>query len=141
VGSGLYSCVYRADSIGKVYLLKELRVKLNQDFGMAVETILYLKKKGNADYIQSKEIARELKFSVGYLQKVIQSMSKRGILECKRGRIGGVKIRANVITLLDLWETTCGQLEFTDPPLPLMKKPLKALSDALQQIVIFKYNK
>jgi len=116
-------------------------VRLNQDFGMAVETVLYLKRRASTDYIQSKQIAKELRFSVGYLQKVIQTLSKRGIIECKRGRIGGVKMRANVVTLLDLWEATCGQLESVDPPLPLMKKPLKALHDAMLRVVIYKHGK
>jgi DNA-binding IscR family transcriptional regulator len=118
--------------------LKEILVKFNQDFGMAVETILYLKKRNSDDYLQSKEIAKALKFSVGYLQKVIQTLSKRGIIECKRGRIGGVRMRADTVTLLDVWEATCGQLEFAGPPLAQMKKPLKALHDAMKQVIICK---
>jgi len=113
-------------------------VKLNQDFGMAVETIVFLKKRKNNDYIQAGEVAKALKFSVGYLQKVIQALGKHGIVECKRGRIGGVRLRAKVITLLDLWKVTCGGLDFTDPPMPIMKKPLKAFSDSLSKIVIYK---
>lgn len=116
-------------------------MKLNQDFGMAVGTILYLKKKRAADYVQSKEIAKALKFSVGYLQKVIQALSKRGIIECKRGRIGGVRMRANVVTLLDLWEATCGQLEFTDPQLALMRQPLRTFRDSMKQVVIYRADK
>lgn len=113
-------------------------MKLNQDFGMAVETVLYLGKKKNANYIQAGAIAKALNFSVGYLQKVIQSLGRHGIVECKRGRIGGVKIGRKVITMLDIWEATCGGLDFTDPPLALMNKPLKAFADALKEIIIYK---
>ena len=105
---------------------------------MAVETIVFLKKRKNNDYIQAGEVAKALKFSVGYLQKVIQALGKHGIVECKRGRIGGVRLRAKVITLLDLWKVTCGGLDFTDPPMPIMKEPLKAFSDSLSKIVIYK---
>jgi DNA-binding IscR family transcriptional regulator len=113
-------------------------MKLNQDFGMSVETILFLKESKSTSFIQAKEIAKALNFSLGYLQKVIQTLSRYGILECKRGRIGGVKIRANTITLLDLWKASCGGLEFTDPPLAVMENPLKAFREALSKVVIYK---
>ncbi len=115
-------------------------MKINQDFGMSVETILFLKKRKTTDYLQASEIAKALDFSVGYLQKVIQMLSKQGIVECKRGRIGGVRIRAKVITLLDLWKATCGGLDYTDPALAVMKKPLKAFSDSMSKVVIYRKN-
>jgi DNA-binding IscR family transcriptional regulator len=105
---------------------------------MSIETILYLKEKNTTDFIQAAEIAKSLSFSVGYLQKVIQMLSKHGILESKRGRIGGVRLRAKVITLLDLWKATCGELEFTDPALTIMEKPLKAFADTMKKVVIYK---
>jgi DNA-binding IscR family transcriptional regulator len=111
-------------------------MKLNHDFAMSVETILYLKDRETNDFIQAKEIAKALNFSVGYLQKVMQTLSRHGILECKRGRIGGARIRAKVVTLLDLWQATSGGLEFTSPPLAVMEKPLKAFRDTLSKIVI-----
>jgi len=116
-------------------------VKLNQDFAMSVETILYLKQRKTADFIQAKEIAKALNFSVGYLQKVVQTLSRHGIVECKRGRIGGVRIRAKVVTLLDLWKAACGGLGFTDPPLAVMDKPLKAFSDTLSKVVLYRKSK
>jgi len=112
-------------------------VKLNQDFGMAVETVVYLGKKKDTKYIQAGEIAKALKFSVGYLQKVIQNLGRRGIVECKRGRIGGARIGPKTVTLLDIWEATCGGLDFTDPPLAMMNKPLKAFAAALRKIVVY----
>jgi DNA-binding IscR family transcriptional regulator len=113
-------------------------MKLNHDFAMSVETILYLKEREPNDFIQAKEIAKTLNFSVGYLQKVVQTLSRHGILECKRGRIGGVKLRAKIVTLLDLWQATCGGLEFTSPPLAVMEKPLKAFRESLSKVVICK---
>ena len=111
-------------------------MKLNHDFAMSVETILYLKDRESNGFIQAKEIAKALNFSVGYLQKVMQTLSRHGILECKRGRIGGARIRAKVVTLLDLWQATSGGLEFTSPPLSAMTKPLKAFKDSLSKVVI-----
>jgi DNA-binding IscR family transcriptional regulator len=105
---------------------------------MSVQTILFLKKRKNTDYLQASAIAKALDFSVGYLQKVIQMLSRQGILECKRGRIGGVRIRAKVVTLLDLWKATCGGLDYTDPALTVMKKPLKAFADSMRKVVIYR---
>jgi len=113
-------------------------VRLNQDFVMAVETIIYLGKKKDANYLQTGEIAKTLKFSVGYLQKVIQTLGRCGIVECKRGRIGGIRIGRRVVTLLDVWEATSGSLDFTDPPVAMMNKPVKAFADALRAITVYK---
>lgn len=113
-------------------------VKINQDFIMAVETILFLKKRKKDDYLQASEIAKSLDFSVGYLQKVIQMLSRQGIVECKRGRIGGVRIRARAITLLDLWKATCGGLDYAQPAVAAMKKPLRAFADSMDKSVIYR---
>jgi len=105
---------------------------------MSVQTILFLKKRKTTDYLQASEIAKALNFSLGYLQKVIQMLSKHHIVECKRGRIGGIRIRAKIITLLDLWKATCGGLDYTNPALAVMKKPLKAFADSMSKIVIYR---
>jgi DNA-binding IscR family transcriptional regulator len=107
---------------------------------MAVETVLYLGKKKDASYVQAGEIAKVLKFSLGYLQKVIQTLSRRGIVECKRGRIGGVRIGSKLVTLLDIWEASYGGLDFTDPPLAVMNKPLKTFASAMKRVIIYKKN-
>ena len=113
-------------------------MKINQDFGMAIAAINFLKTQNASDYIQAGEIAKALNFSVGYLQKVIQMLNKHGLLECKRGRIGGVKLSGKTITLLDLWNITCGETEFNDPLMELMKKPLNAFFSSMKTIVVYK---
>ncbi|MBN1974622.1 MAG: Rrf2 family transcriptional regulator [Sedimentisphaerales bacterium] len=115
-----------------------MALKINQDFGMAISAINFLKDKNTSQYIQASEIAKHLQFSVGYLQKVIQMLNKHGLLECKRGRIGGVRLCANVITLLDLWNITCGESELADPSLTILKKPLKDFFDSMSKIVVYK---
>ena len=112
-------------------------MKINQDFGMSVRTILFLKDRNTSEFLQAAEIAKTLNFSVGYLQKVVQSLSKHGIVECKRGRVGGVRLRAKVITLLDIWNATCGELNIIEPSLSVMKKPLKAFADSMSDAVIY----
>ena len=104
---------------------------------MSVQTVLFLKQRNNSDYLQASEIAKALNFSVGYLQKVIQMLSRQGIVECKRGRIGGVRIRARTVTLLDLWKATCGNLDSADPALAVMKKPLSAFADSMSKVVLY----
>ena len=112
-------------------------MKLNMDFTMAVETIQFLRKRKSNDHIQAEKVAKELDYSFGYLQKVIQALSKHGLIECKRGRIGGMRLRKRKITLLDIWNVTCGQID-TAPAVPSLKKPLKVFSDALKKVVICK---
>lgn len=111
-------------------------MKLNMDFTMAVETIQFLQKRKNNDFIQTEKIAEKLDYSIGYLQKVIQTLSRQGLIEGKRGRIGGVRLRKRKITLLDIWTVTCGQIDTADPVVPDLKKPLKAFSDALSKVVV-----
>ena len=65
-------------------------MKLNLDFTMAVETIQFLKKNKGNDYIRAEDIAAALDLSIGYLQKVMQTLSKQGIIESKRGRRRGL---------------------------------------------------
>jgi DNA-binding IscR family transcriptional regulator len=112
-------------------------VRINQDFAMSVEMILFLKKRNSSNYLQASEIAKALNFSVGYLQKVIQMLSRQGIVECKRGRIGGVRVRARMVTLLDLWKATCGDLDYSEPSLSIMKKPLQTFANSMSKIVIY----
>jgi len=112
-------------------------MKLNMDFTMAVKTIQLLQKNKSNDYIQAEKIAEALDFSLGYLQKTMQMLSKQGLIECKRGRIGGAKLRKRKITLLDIWNVTCGQID-TDPAVPALKKPLKAFADAMKKVVVCK---
>ena len=112
-------------------------MRLNQDFTMAVETIQFLQKNKSNDYIQAEKIAEKLDYSIGYLQKVMQTLSKQGLIESKRGRIGGAKLRKRKITLLDIWTVTSGQID-TDPAITELKKPLKVFADALSKIVICK---
>lgn len=103
---------------------------------MAVETVQFLQKKKSENYITAEEIAEALDFSVGYLQKTMQMLGKHGILEGKRGRIGGVKLRKRKVTLLDLWNATCGEIDNAAPAVPELKKPLKAFSDAMKKVAI-----
>jgi len=130
------NCSY-ADRPGQRDEKKEVIVKINQDFTMSVETILFLKQRKNSDYLQASEIAKALNFSVGYLQKVIQMLSRQGIVECKRGRIGGVRIRAWIVTLLDLWKATCGDLDSAEPGLAVMKRPLQVFADSMSKVVLY----
>ena len=113
-------------------------MKLNYDFTMAVETIQFLEKNKSKGYIQAEHIAKKLDFSVGYLQKTIQVLAKQGLIECKRGRIGGAKLRNRKITMLDIWNVTCGQIDTVSPAVPELKKPLKAFADALSKVAVCK---
>lgn len=111
---------------------------MNQDLGMAIAAINFLKDKNTSSYIQAGEIAKSLNFSVGYLQKVIQMLNKHGLLECKRGRVGGVRLTSKTITLLDLWNITCGETEIAEPSLTIMDKPLKDFFKSMSKVIVYK---
>ena len=61
-----------------------------------------------------------------------------GIIESKRGRAGGVRLRAQKVTLLDIWNIAFGEIDLKTPSVPQMKKPLKAFTDAMAETVIYK---
>jgi DNA-binding IscR family transcriptional regulator len=126
----------RTDNTEITRTTKEFSMNLNQDFTMAVETIRFLQKRKSNDFIQAEYVAGKLGYSIGYLQKVIQTLSKHGLIESKRGRIGGMRLRKRKITLLDIWNVTCGQIDTVSPSVPALKQPLKAFSDALGKVVI-----
>ncbi len=112
-------------------------MKLNLDFTMAVETIQFLQKNKSNDLIKAETVAKELDYSFGYLQKVIQVLNKQGLIECKRGRVGGMRLGKRKITLLDIWNVTLGQID-ADLYIPELKKPVKAFADELKKVVICK---
>ena len=113
-------------------------MKLNQDFEMAVKTILFLKQRKSGAYVQTAVIADRLNFAVGYLQKVIQVLGKHGLVDSKRGRIGGVRLQPKTITLLDVWKVTTGEGDLHDPPVAVMAKPLKTFAGAMNKVVLCK---
>ena len=53
---------------------------------MSVQTIFFLKERNTFEFLQAGEIAKALNFSVGYLQKVVQTLGKYGIVECNTGK-------------------------------------------------------
>ncbi|UCG48411.1 MAG: Rrf2 family transcriptional regulator [Phycisphaerales bacterium] len=113
-------------------------MKLNQDFEMAVKTIRLLKRRKRGEYVQTAEIADRLDFAVGYLQKVIHVLGRHGLVDSKRGRIGGVRLQAKTITLLDVWKATIGEGDLNDPPVNVMARPLKSFADAMDKVVLYK---
>ena len=111
-------------------------MKLNMDFVMAVEMLQFLQKRNSRDYIQAEKIAEELNFSTGYLQKVIQLLSKHGTVETKRGRIGGIRLGRGKVTLLDVWNMACGPMDTGDVAITHMNRPVKAFETAMKKIVV-----
>ena len=65
-------------------------------------------------------------------------LNKNGIFECKRGREGGVRLSADVVTLLELWTITCGDPELVGPELEILEKPIKAFTDSMSKIIVYK---
>ena len=115
-------------------------MKINRDFEMAVKTINYFKRRKKDEYIQSHRVAKDLNYSPGYLHKVVLRLGQRGIVHCKRGANGGLKISQDRITLYDVWKATYGDINHNANELAIMKKPLRIFAEAMDDVVLYDGN-
>lgn len=73
----------------------------------------YIAKHGGGRYVLSHEIAEAFNLPPDCLLITIKTLSRRGLLTCKRGPGGGCKLAkpAQEISLLDIIETVDGPME------------------------------
>ncbi|MFQ6617204.1 MAG: RrF2 family transcriptional regulator [Fidelibacterota bacterium] len=79
----------------------------------AIQTIIYLAKRGGDNYISVKEISEKSSIPFYFLGKIVQKLNKNGLLISYKGPNGGVALAkpADKITLLEVVEAVDG-LEF-----------------------------
>lgn len=90
-------------------------MKVSEAASLALHSMAYLA--GNPGVnVSTRQIAERLKVSEAHLSKVLQRMAQAGLVKSSRGPKGGftLKIPAESITLLDIFETIEGRLEATD---------------------------
>jgi Rrf2 family protein len=83
---------------------------LSHSCNYALQTMLWLARRKEASLISIKNIARENNISYYFLAKVLQKLTKVGLLDSYRGLNGGVKLgkRAKDITVLEIIEAIDG---------------------------------
>lgn len=76
----------------------------------ALQAVLYITAKGNHGYTDIKEISKKLDIPHHFLAKILQNLSKRGLLRSQKGPSGGFALgtSANDITLYNIVESIDG---------------------------------
>jgi len=90
-------------------------LRISEAASLAFHTAVILAA-SNGDRITTGAIASLLNVSEAHLSKVMQRLVKEGIIDSTRGPQGGFVLRksADEVTLLDLYESMEGPLEFDD---------------------------
>ncbi len=90
-------------------------MKVSEAASLALHSMAYLA--GHAGQnISARQVAERLGVSEAHLSKVLQRLAQAGLVKSSRGPKGGftLKIPAERIALLDIFETIEGRLEATD---------------------------
>jgi len=90
-------------------------VKISEATSLALHTMVYLAGKPE-EIVSVNEIASILSISEAHLSKVLQRLSKAGLVESNRGPKGGFKLVRNPeeITLIEVYEVVEGPLQHPD---------------------------
>lgn len=86
-------------------------LRISEATSLAFHSVVYLA--SNPDYrVSVKMLAKHFRSSENHLAKVIQRLSKAGILQCVRGPGGGCKLAkpANETTLAEVYEAIDGPI-------------------------------
>ena len=86
-------------------------LKISEAASLALHTMIFLSE--NTDkLVSTKEIASTLKVSEAHLSKVLQRLTKVGMVNALRGPRGGFKLgkEKNDVSLLDIYEAIEGSL-------------------------------
>jgi len=77
---------------------------LTQTSEYAVRAMVFLARKGDESYVGVREIAQAADVPTNYLAKILQQLTRSGVLESQKGFGGGFRIgrKLNKITLYDI---------------------------------------
>jgi len=81
-----------------------------------IKALVYLSGKENGDYSTVSSVADRTDIPAEFLGKIFQELARRGILESRKGRGGGFRLRrpGDEISLLEVVETLDGEDVFND---------------------------
>lgn len=87
-------------------------VHVSEAASLALHSTVLLAEEGDS-ILTTKEMARRLGASEAHLSKVLQRLTRAGLVESVRGPRGGFRLarEADKITLLEVWEAIEGRLE------------------------------
>jgi Rrf2 family transcriptional regulator, nitric oxide-sensitive transcriptional repressor len=90
-------------------------MKISEATSLALHTMVYLAGKPE-ETVSVNEIAKVLGISEAHLSKVLQRLSKTGLVESNRGPKGGFRLVKNPeeITLIEIYEVIEGPLQHSD---------------------------
>ncbi len=112
-------------------------MKVSEAASLALHSMAYLAGCPGVN-VSARQIATRLGVSEAHLSKVLQRMAQAGLVKSSRGPKGGfaLKIPAEKITLLDIFETIEGRLEATECLLgiPICSGPYCILGGLLKQV-------
>jgi Rrf2 family protein len=82
----------------------------------AVRTVLYLANKDRHQVVGRLEIAKEMDIPAQFLSKIMQQLSRAGLLEIVQGSKGGMRLRVlpDEVSLLDVVEAVEGEIFLND---------------------------
>jgi len=83
---------------------------LSRSCEIAIQAVLYIAKHNNLNFVPIKQIAKDTGLSFHFLGKILQSLTKKGILKSYKGPRGGVSLAKpqETITLLKIVEAIDG---------------------------------
>ncbi|NQU64714.1 MAG: Rrf2 family transcriptional regulator [SAR324 cluster bacterium] len=91
-------------------------MRLTRAAEYAIRCISYLARNGTTESVSKKEIAKNTEIPESFLAKIVQDLSKAGLIEILQGSKGGYRLLKNPrdITLLQVVETMIGTIYLND---------------------------
>ncbi len=91
-------------------------LNISEAYSLALHAMAYIASQGGSRPVSAHEISSRLEVSEAHLSKVLQRLTRSGILGSSRGPGGGFSIARpeKDITLLDIYESVEGPLKLDD---------------------------
>ena len=91
-------------------------LNISEAYSLALHAMAYIASQGKGRSISAHEISSRLGVSEAHLSKVLQRLTRAGILRSSRGPGGGFSLSRpeKDITLLDIYESVEGPLKLAD---------------------------
>jgi Rrf2 family protein len=91
--------------------IRDTEMLISRTSQYAIQALIYIALKGKGSPILSREVAEQLGVPSAYLAKIMQVLSKGGLLDSFRGRLGGFSLRESPekVDLMRIMLVTEGQ--------------------------------
>ncbi len=87
-------------------------LRISEATSLALHSMAFLASKGEGELVSTRDIAKRLKASEAHLSKVLQRLSRVGLVKAFRGPKGGFALgkAPDQISLLEIYEAVEGQM-------------------------------